>query len=638
MLAVIVAGGLGTRARAMTGADLPKALLPVGGVTILAHQMQALAAGGVTRLVILAGYLGEVIRAHLVRHPPPAGLEVRVEIEAAPLGTAGAVVAAREKFDAGHLLVIFGDLLFNLDFRRLQERHLASGAAASIVCRPNDHPATSDLVLVDDADRITGLLPRKARPPGDYRNLVPSGIYMLRRADLEGFAVGARLDFFQGYFPALLARGEILHAHRSVEYMCDIGTEQGRAAAERDLASGRVARLSPGQLRPAVLFDVDGVLNEEVPGQGIIAPDQVRLIAGAGAALRTVNHAGLLAIAATNRPQLAKGLVTRAGLEAIFGRLEMGLAGEGGYLDRLYFCPHHPERGFAGEVAALKITCSCRKPAPGMLEQAFAELPADRARSAMIGDTWRDLAAARAAGIHAYGVRTGYGCRDLPDGVRADLMFADVREAVAFCLGYTQLVAPLAGRIAALAVQRDPALRLLVGLCGQAQTGKSGYAHALERVWRERGLPVLRVRLDDWIVPLAQRAGMDVQARTRAAAYPELFRALRAGDAVTAPGYDPVRRGAAPPVTYRAAPGALVLLEGVLACAGPARAELDLAVYLEAPVARVRARQRALLEWKGLDQSDLALTLAERGGPEAAAVSAQKPSADMIIDLSELHP
>jgi histidinol-phosphate phosphatase family protein len=616
----------------MTGDTLPKALLPIGGMPILEHQMRALVEHGVTRLVILAGYLGEVIAAYLREHPP-AGLEVSVRIETEVLGTAGAVIDAREVLDAEHLLVIFGDLLFNLDFPQLAARHVQAGAAATVVCRPNDHPVTSDLVVVDDDSRITTLLPRKHRAPGDYRNLVPSGIYMLRRADLDEFARGQKLDFFQGYFPALLASGKTLAAHRSVEYMCDIGTPEGRASAERDLASGRFARLAPGNKRPAVFFDVDGVLNEEIPGPGIRAPDEVRMIPGAGSALRAVNHAGYLAIAATNRPQVAKGQVTRAGLEAIFGRLEQGLAQEKGFLDRLYFCPHHPEAGHPGEVAELKVRCDCRKPAPGMLLQAMRELPVDTARSAMIGDTWRDVAAARAAGVYAYGVRTGYGCREMAQGVRPDLMFADARQAAAYCLGYAQLAQPLVERIEALEAGGK---RVLVGIAGPAQAGKSNLAHALERVWRERGRPVLRVRLDDWIMTLAERGDLDVYARTRATQYGDLFRALKTGQSISAPGYDPASRGAAAPVQYAAPDGALVLLDGALACSEPGRAELDLAVYVQAAPDEVVRRQRELLLWKGLPETELAATMSERGGREAQAIAAQKAGADLVIEPLEL--
>ena len=91
--------------------------------------------------------------------------------------------------------------------------------------------------------------------------------------------------------------------------------------------------------------------------------------------------------------------MTGDGLEQIQGRLESELARQGAWLDRVYHCPHHPERGHAGEVPALKVECECRKPRPGMLLRAARELPIDLAASLMVGDSWRDAEAARAAGV-----------------------------------------------------------------------------------------------------------------------------------------------------------------------------------------------------------------------------------------------
>ena len=169
-------------------------------------------------------------------------------------------------------------------------------------------------------------------------------------------------------------------------------------------------------LRPTIFLDCDGVLNEEPGETGVLHPDAVRLIPGAGAAVGRINAAGALAIAVTNRAQVGRGWITLATLDAILGRLRTLLADGGGRLDAVYFCPHAPEAG-----------CDCRKPAPGLLVRAAAEWPVDRARAVLIGDTQRDIAAARAFGIGALGVRTGHGCAG---PLAADAMFDSVGPAV----------------------------------------------------------------------------------------------------------------------------------------------------------------------------------------------------------------
>ena len=183
-------------------------------------------------------------------------------------------------------------------------------------------------------------------------------------------------------------------------------------------------------MRPAIFFDCDGVLNEEPGGHGVLGPNDIRLIPGAGKALRTAREAGYLAIIVTNRAQVAKGFVTLAGLETIFERLRELLARDGGIIDAIYFCP--PE---------FQIVCECRKPGTLLLRRAIADFDIDVGRSALIGDSLRDIGAGRAMGLTSYGVQTGFACRDVeryPDRAppEPDRMFADVGEAVAFCVAH----------------------------------------------------------------------------------------------------------------------------------------------------------------------------------------------------------
>ena len=183
------------------------------------------------------------------------------------------------------------------------------------------------------------------------------------------------------------------------------------------------------------------MLNEEPGGHGVLGPDDIRLISGAGAAVRAARQAGYLAIIVTNRAQVAKGFVTLAGLETIFARLRAMLAEDGGIVDAIYFCPHHPERGTPGGTPDFQIACECRKPGTLLFRRAIADFGIDVGRSALIGDSLRDIGAGRAMGLTSYGVRTGFACRDVeryPDRAppAPDRLFADVGEAVLFCLAH----------------------------------------------------------------------------------------------------------------------------------------------------------------------------------------------------------
>ena len=181
--------------------------------------------------------------------------------------------------------------------------------------------------------------------------------------------------------PKLVAAGARIAAYNTPEYLRDVGSPARHGLAERDLAAGRVEASNNEHRRPAIFFDCDGVLNEEPGLQGARKPDDVKVIPGAGAAITASARAGRLTVAVTNRPQVAKGFVTFEGLAKILGRLEALLAVDGGVLDRIYYCPHHPEAGFPGEVPALKVRCECRKPGTLLLQRAVSELPIDQPRS-----------------------------------------------------------------------------------------------------------------------------------------------------------------------------------------------------------------------------------------------------------------
>jgi histidinol-phosphate phosphatase family protein len=425
--------------------------------------------------------------------------------------------------------------------------------------------------------------------------------------------------------------------------MRDVGTEKRHATAERDLGNGTVAALNLKNKRPAVFFDVDGVLNEEPGLQGVLRPDDVTLIPGAGTAVAEARNSRCLAVGITNRPQVARGDITFDDLDAILGRLEALLAEQQGVLDRIYVCPHHPDSGFPGEVKALKFRCECRKPGALLFRRAMEELPIDRARSIAIGDSLRDIGAARAAGVWAYGVRTGHGCRDAvryPGGAVAapapDLMFEDVGEAVRFGLGYRNLIEPLFQRFAYQTFGWRKLGPRMIAICGRSRSGKSVIAHALARTLQEDGTHCLHVRLDDWIMPAAERGpGDTAEARNRVDRLPAIVAALRRGEAVIAPGYDGARRIAGPPVTYDPAGKSTIVLDGVFAAHASIRGEVDFAAFVDTPEAVQRGRFAALYRWKGLDDAAMQELWHARIADEWAAVDAQREHCDVIITASE---
>jgi len=182
--------------------------------------------------------------------------------------------------------------------------------------------------------------------------------------------------------------------------------------------------------RPGLFLDRDGTINVEV--DYLSNPDDLQLIPGAAAAIRRARDAGFVVIVVTNQSGIARGILTPLDLAAIHARLDNMLAAEGAEVDDYFACPHHPEIG----SETYRKTCDCRKPSPGMLIEAAEKHDLDLSRSAIVGDSMRDLKAGRRAGIPArYLVATGKGMSKKDELEADDHFVADIGEAIDRILG-----------------------------------------------------------------------------------------------------------------------------------------------------------------------------------------------------------
>jgi histidinol-phosphate phosphatase family protein len=175
--------------------------------------------------------------------------------------------------------------------------------------------------------------------------------------------------------------------------------------------------------RPAIFLDRDGVLIRHVDYLSRV--EDVELLPGVGEAVAAINASAYLAVIVTNQPMIAMGILTLEGLGAIHKKMEMLLAREHAFVDAIYYCPHHPDAGFPGEVPHLKVPCACRKPNPGMILQAAQEWNIDLSRSWMIGDREKDLIAGKRSGC-----TTVHLCSDGSTSVWADHSASSLLESV----------------------------------------------------------------------------------------------------------------------------------------------------------------------------------------------------------------
>lgn len=428
MRAVILVGGKGTRLGDLT-AQRPKPLVPINGRALLDRQLDQLARYGIADVTLLASHLADRIEAHVAarREPLP---RVRVHQERMPLGTAGGLHEIAGQLTDPFLLV-YGDVLFDVDLPRMIDAHRRWGGLATLAVHPNDHPFDSDLVELDDTSRVTAVHAKPHAAGRHFHNLVNAGLCVMSPRILEYVPRDRASDFGREIFPAIHGR-EPIFGYTTPEYIKDMGTPERLARVEADEASGKVARWNLEHARPAVFLDRDGVLNET---NGYVdTPGKLRVLPGVAEALCRLNDSDHLAVVVTNQPVVARNMCTLEGLDEIHRKLESVVGAGHAWLDAIYACPHHPDRGFPGENAALKIACACRKPATGMIDAARARFNVDIGRSYIVGDSARDILCGKAAGVTTIGVRSGEGCRDVTDESRPDYMVDDLAGAVELIL------------------------------------------------------------------------------------------------------------------------------------------------------------------------------------------------------------
>ena len=421
MKAVILAGGRGTRLGPLTK-ECPKPLLEVGGRPLLAYQFDLLAEAGVSQVFVTTGYLAEQIEQFCHCYASP--MKISCVREKTPLGTAGGVALLAQQLEEDFLL-LYGDVFLGVDLLAFYTFHQQQQAFATLYAHPNDHPWDSDLLEVDEGQQVRAIhkKPHTAQPA----NMSNAALYVLSPRLFRYIPSGSS-DFMHDVLPAALAAGERLVAYNKGEFLKDMGTPERLAAVEQAWQAGKVERVMAGQPRAAVFLDRDGTLVEHV--DQLHRQEDLHLLPGAGAAVQRLNRAGLLAIVVTNQSVVARNLCSLPQLQQIHARLGWLLAEEGGgYLDHIYFCPHHPDGGYPEENAAYKGPCDCRKPGTAMLEAAREQFNLDISSSWLVGDSEVDMETGKRMGMRTALVLTGQG-QEAKGRVEADLVAADLDRAV----------------------------------------------------------------------------------------------------------------------------------------------------------------------------------------------------------------
>ncbi|GEP65552.1 histidinol phosphate phosphatase [Clostridium beijerinckii] len=401
MKIVIMAGGKGTRI-ASINSEVPKPMIPILNKPILEYQMECFRNQGFTDIILVVGHLGSVIKDYFGDGSKISsatgksfGVHIKYVEEKEPLGTAGALYLLKEKLTEDFLLVN-GDIIFDVDIKKFYKFHKDKGGSATLFTHPNNHPYDSGIIVADSNEKVINWLHKEDKRFW-YKNRVNAGLHMFSVNILKTFKDLKKMDLDREVLKPLISSGE-LFVYDSPEYVKDMGTPDRFYSVIEDIKTGKVKGKNLLHKQRAVFLDRDGTINRYVGFLKNI--DDLELIDGVDEAIKKINEKGYLAIVVTNQPVIARGEVSIQELEEIHNKMETLLGESGAYIDDIFFCPHHPDKGFDGEKTEYKIICDCRKPEPGMLLSAAKKYNIDLSKSWMVGDSESDMKAGISAGCN----------------------------------------------------------------------------------------------------------------------------------------------------------------------------------------------------------------------------------------------
>ena len=413
MKVVIMAGGKGTRISSVAS-DIPKPMIKVEGIPVLEREIECLKNQGFDDIILTVSHLGNIIMDYFgdgSGNSPvtgePFGVHIDYYFEEEPLGNAGALFKIKDKLTSDFLL-LNADAMFDVDFNRFVAFHRKHGGLVTLFTHPNSHPYDSGLIIANKNGSVEKWLTKEDERPTYYKNRVNAGLHVINPKMLELVGINAdsvgkvgvdgkpvKVDLDRQLLKPLAGTGKMF-CYDSPEYVKDMGTPERYYSVCKDCKEGRISAKNLKNKQKAIFLDRDGTINKYVGFLRNI--NDFELIDGVAEAIRKINESGYLAVVATNQPVIARGEVSFEELEEIHNKMETLLGKEGAYLDAIYYCPHHPHKGYEGERPELKIDCDCRKPKPGMLLKAAADFNIDLSRSWMVGDGENDIQAGINAG------------------------------------------------------------------------------------------------------------------------------------------------------------------------------------------------------------------------------------------------
>jgi len=394
--ALLLAGGLGTRLYPLT-ATVPKCLVSIAGRPLLDVWVGCLAEAGISEGRINTHALAETVRGYIEQVNAQGRIHLSESHEPTLLGSAGTITANADLADdADQVVVIYADNFSDIDLRPLIAYHRRHGDPLTMVLFRALDPRACGIAELDGEGRIVSFVEKPERPVSDLAN---AGLYVVDATAYREIASMGAFDLGFEVLPGFVGR---MRGWVWGGYYLDIGTHEALERAQHEAAvifPGQ-PQVDSGTPRPAVFLDRDGTLIEHVPYLSDAA--MVSLLPGAAEALKRLRRAGFARVLVTNQSAIGRGMLALNQLDEIHTELNRQLALQGATIDGIYYCPDAPKNNDRTVVENPD-----RKPGPGMLLRAAADLNLNLGASWMVGDLISDVLAGLNAGCKSILVQSG---------------------------------------------------------------------------------------------------------------------------------------------------------------------------------------------------------------------------------------
>ena len=399
---VLACGGLGTRLREITN-NTPKPLYCIEGKSTLERCVEQLDFYQFKNVIITIGYKSNNFTEHIVELNKKYKINIDVYVEEKPLGECGALwIIKDDLYD--DFVFINGDLIFSIDFKKLRLFHQRLSSKLTLVTHTSDHPEDSDLVSVPNGTLVEDIfLKNYDKKICKNAYLGNSGIFIINKQLLDILNPPKEEDsksIFHFIVRNIFYQKINIYSYNTTEYIKDMGTPKRFKVVQEDLSKGKVFLKNYQNPQKALFLDRDNTLIKCEKGNYVIDKNEIEFIIPNIDNIFQISLKYDLVCLVTNQPVIAMGKISMRELDEINSILVKFCLTKGLKIDIVTFCPHHPHKGFKGELEILKHDCFCRKPNPGLLfEQSFLR-NINLKESLMIGDSDNDFFAAKNAGCN----------------------------------------------------------------------------------------------------------------------------------------------------------------------------------------------------------------------------------------------